>query len=137
MASSVSRCHGQLSLCKILEKTNDPILKKIQWEMDGWTNRQTDRHADKSAFVGQSLTLSIQWHKRFLNTILFLATIQVCTFHFHSDNLFPNPHPFLKYYCIEVSTPYVSVWRNFEVFKHIKVGIRLCESVFCEGAIIL
>ena len=43
MASSVSRCHGQLSLCKILEKTNDPILKKFneRW-MDGRTDRLTD-----------------------------------------------------------------------------------------------
>ena len=29
LALSVTRYHGQLSECKILEKTNDPILRKL------------------------------------------------------------------------------------------------------------
>ena len=48
MASSVTRYHGQLSSCTIIEKTNDPILKKLS--NDGWadgrTNGQTDRRRD-------------------------------------------------------------------------------------------
>ena len=40
LASSVTRYHGHLSLCTILEKTNDPFLKKRR---DGWTDRQTER----------------------------------------------------------------------------------------------
>ena len=38
-ASSVTRYHGQLSSCKISEKTNDPILRELS---DGRTDRQTD-----------------------------------------------------------------------------------------------
>ena len=41
LALSVSRYHGQLSLCTISEKTNDPILRKCS---DGWTDGQKDGH---------------------------------------------------------------------------------------------
>ena len=40
LAPSVARYHGQLSSCKISEKTNDSILRKLS---DGRTDRQTDR----------------------------------------------------------------------------------------------
>ena len=40
----VTRYRGQLSSCKISEKTNDPILRKLS---DAWTDRQTDRQTDK------------------------------------------------------------------------------------------
>ena len=38
LASSVTRYHGQLSLC-MSEKTNDPISRKLS---DGRTDRETD-----------------------------------------------------------------------------------------------
>ena len=45
LTSSVTRYHGQLSSCKILEKTNDPILRKIREERtNGRTYRPKDRH---------------------------------------------------------------------------------------------
>ena len=45
----LSRRDGQLSSCTILEKTNNPILRKVR---DGRTNRKTD----KSDFVGRCPT---------------------------------------------------------------------------------
>ena len=48
MASSVTRYHGQLSSCKISEKTNDPILREFR---DGQTDGQTDRETDRRARV--------------------------------------------------------------------------------------
>ena len=45
----VTRYHGQLLSCTILEKTNDPILRKFS---DGWTKRQTDGQTDESDFIG-------------------------------------------------------------------------------------
>ena len=44
LASSVTKYHGQLSSCTISEKTNDPILRKL----DG----QTDGQMDESDFIG-------------------------------------------------------------------------------------
>ena len=39
LASSVTRCHGQLSSCKIPEKTNDVILRKLSdRRIDGQTD---------------------------------------------------------------------------------------------------
>ena len=49
----VTRYHGQLSSCKLLEKTNDPILRKLS---HGWTDRQVDGKADKSDLIGCCLT---------------------------------------------------------------------------------
>ena len=43
LSLSVTRYHGQLSLCTISEKTNDPILRKLS---DGRTYRRTDRPTD-------------------------------------------------------------------------------------------
>ena len=41
MASSVTRYHGQLALCTILEKTDDSILRKFSdLQMDGQKDRQ-------------------------------------------------------------------------------------------------
>ena len=40
LASSVTRCHGQLLSFTISEKTNDPILRKLS---DGRTGGRTDR----------------------------------------------------------------------------------------------
>ena len=42
LVSSVTRYHGQLSSCKISEKTNDPILM-TDGRMDGRTDGRTDR----------------------------------------------------------------------------------------------
>ena len=49
LALSVTRYHGQLSLCTISEKTNDPMLRKFS---DG----PTDRETDESDFIGHCLT---------------------------------------------------------------------------------
>ena len=49
LALSVTRYHGQLSLCTISNKTNDPILRKLsQW--------LADRQTDKSDFIGRCAT---------------------------------------------------------------------------------
>ena len=53
LAPSVTRYHGQLSLCTISVKTNDPILKKLS---DGQTDRWTDRRTDESDFIGRCPT---------------------------------------------------------------------------------
>ena len=44
LALSVTRYHGQLSLCTIPEKTNDPILRKLGY---GRTDGQTDRGTEE------------------------------------------------------------------------------------------
>ena len=44
LALSVTRYHGQLSLCTISEKTNDPVLKKLG---NGWTDGRTDGRKDR------------------------------------------------------------------------------------------
>ena len=64
LALSVTRYHGQLSLCTISEKTNDPVLKKLgngrtDGRTDGWTDGRTDgqteggtyRQMDESDFI--------------------------------------------------------------------------------------
>ena len=43
LALSVTRCHGQLLTCKISEKTNHPILRKLS---DGWTDGPTEGQTD-------------------------------------------------------------------------------------------
>ena len=43
LATSVTRCYGQLSSCTISEKNNDLILRKLS---DGWTDGQTDGQTD-------------------------------------------------------------------------------------------
>ena len=48
VAPSVTRYHGQLSLCTISEKTNDPILRKLSGRR---TDRRTDGETDDSDFV--------------------------------------------------------------------------------------
>ena len=48
MAPSVTRYHGQLSSCTISEKTNDPILRKLN---DGRTDGRTDGQTDESDFI--------------------------------------------------------------------------------------
>ena len=40
LAPSVTRCQGQLSPCKVLEKTKDPVLRKFS---DERTDRRTYR----------------------------------------------------------------------------------------------
>ena len=40
VAPAVTRCYGQLSSCRISDKTNDPILRKLS---DGRTEGQTDK----------------------------------------------------------------------------------------------
>ena len=45
MASSITRCHGQLSSCTIPEKTNNPKFR------DRWTNGQTDRQTKNNDFI--------------------------------------------------------------------------------------
>ena len=49
LALSVTRYYGQLSSCTILEKTNDPIFRKLS---DG----RTDRWTDESHFTGRCPT---------------------------------------------------------------------------------
>ena len=55
LASSVTRYHGHLSSFTILEKTNDPILRKISDE-GGRTDEETDEQTNKSDFIGRSPT---------------------------------------------------------------------------------
>ena len=45
LAFSYIRYHGQLLLCEISEKTNDPILRKL-------SDRQTNRQRDQSDVIG-------------------------------------------------------------------------------------
>ena len=52
---SVTRYHGQLSLCTISEKTNDPNLV-----MDRWTGRLTGGQTDKNDFIGRCPTKVIR-----------------------------------------------------------------------------
>ena len=47
LAASVTRYHGQLSSCKILEKTNYPILRKLS---DGRTDGRTDKTDQQELF---------------------------------------------------------------------------------------
>ena len=47
LARSVTGYHGQLSLCTISEKTNDPIMKKVSDGRTGLTDRQTDRRTKR------------------------------------------------------------------------------------------
>ena len=65
LASSVPRCHDQLSSCTISEKTNDPILRKFSdGQTDGQTSREinrwadgwTDKQTDESDFIGHCAT---------------------------------------------------------------------------------
>ena len=44
LARSITRYYGQLTSCIISEKTNDPILIKLN---DGWTDRHMDRWTDR------------------------------------------------------------------------------------------
>ena len=53
LAPSVTRYHGRLSSCTILEKNKDPILKKIS---DGRRDGQTDGETDESDFIGRCPT---------------------------------------------------------------------------------
>ena len=43
LASSVTRCHGQLASCTISGKPKDPILRKLS---DGQTDRRRDGQID-------------------------------------------------------------------------------------------
>ena len=52
-ALPVTRYHGQLSLCTITEKTNDPILRK---RSGARTDRRTDGQTDESDLVGRCPT---------------------------------------------------------------------------------
>ena len=67
MALPVTRCHGQLSSCRISVKTNEPILRKLS---DGGTDGGIeDRQMDKSDFIRRCPTyvqcpkIEIWWKK--------------------------------------------------------------------------
>ena len=49
--ASVTRYHGELSSCKISEKTNDLILRKFS---EGRTDGQTDGHRDRQRISQQN-----------------------------------------------------------------------------------
>ena len=53
LAPPVPRYYGQLSSCTILEKTNDPILRKLS---DGRADGQTDVTTEESDFIGRCPT---------------------------------------------------------------------------------
>ena len=53
LASSVTRYYGELSLRKVSEKTNDPVLRKFS---DGRTDAQRDKQTDESDFIGRCPT---------------------------------------------------------------------------------
>ena len=57
LPASVTRYHGQLFLCTISEKTNNPILRKLSdGGTDGQTDRRTDEQTDESDFIERSPT---------------------------------------------------------------------------------
>ena len=57
LASSVTRYYGQLSLRKVSEKTNDPILRKFSdGRTDGRTDAQRDKQTVESDFIGRCPT---------------------------------------------------------------------------------
>ena len=69
---SVSRYHGQASLCTISQKTNDSILRNLR---DGWMNAQThgqmdagccptnvDRSKDNNSNNNNKHVLFERWH---------------------------------------------------------------------------
>ena len=57
IASSVIRYRGWLSSCKIAEKTNHSVLRKISdRRTDGRTDGQTHGHKDESEFIGHCPT---------------------------------------------------------------------------------
>ena len=64
LAWSVTRYHGQPSSCTILEKTNDPILRKFN---DG----RTDRQMDESDFIGCFPTKSRVQNTKILHGSLY------------------------------------------------------------------
>ena len=49
---SVTRCHGQLSLCRISENTNNPIFNKTHWQTDRGADKGTDGQMDESDLSG-------------------------------------------------------------------------------------
>ena len=59
LAASLTRYHGQLLSCKIPEKTNDSVLRKLS---DGWMDRQidwrtqTDRKTDRWKWFYRTLS---------------------------------------------------------------------------------
>ena len=53
LAPPLPRYYGQLSSCTILEKTNDPILRKLS---DGRADGQTDVTTEESDFIGRCPT---------------------------------------------------------------------------------
>ena len=81
LTSSVTRYHGQLSSCKILEKTNDSILRKFS---DRWMDQQqTDRLRDEQDWFHRMLS---DWRRasnrrKFRNCNLHLI------FSFNNDKL--------------------------------------------------
>ena len=67
VASPVTRYNGQLSSCLISEKTNDPILRKVndRWT-DGWTDGRADRQEQFHRTLSKSCWASIKqkWNTR-------------------------------------------------------------------------
>ena len=71
LATSATRCHGQLSSRTISEKNNGPILRKLS---DGRTDRrtdgQTDRGTNRSGWVISYDTVrlksSVQYYSRII-----------------------------------------------------------------------
>ena len=72
MAAPVTRYHGQLSSCKISEKTNDPILRKV-----------SDGQTEESDFIGHCPTNverpTTYGHRYFMLKHLLVHNIQ-CPF---------------------------------------------------------
>ena len=61
LALEVNRYHGQLSLCPISGKSNDPILRKVSYRRtNGWTDRWTDRQMDGNDFIERCRASSVQ-----------------------------------------------------------------------------
>ena len=79
LASSVIKCHGQLSSCYDPITSYDPILRKCN---DGWTDRQTDRQTDNSDFIRSCRTSNMfkllrfsRQYSTFLNDFRFTVPI--------------------------------------------------------------
>ena len=68
LALPVARYHGQLSSCTILEKTKDPILRKLS---DGRTDGQRDVQTEESDFIGCCPT---NIERPILKSFFFLAS---------------------------------------------------------------
>ena len=85
LASSVTRCHGQLSSCKIPEKTNDVILRKL-------SDRRIDGQTDGREWFHRTLSDKCRASNKISQLSRNLEKFSACSIFTRIDNLCPwNP----------------------------------------------